>query len=81
METYKYSAYPKFLFHETKEPIVVASEVEHKALGKDWFEEPVKKSESKAKKDESGSDKNKTEEPKIKKSESKAKKDESGVSE
>jgi hypothetical protein len=34
-------SYPKWLYHSTKEPVVVASEEEQKALGPGWCESPA----------------------------------------
>jgi hypothetical protein len=34
-------SYPKFLYHPTKEAVVVQDEAAHKALGPNWFESPV----------------------------------------
>lgn len=35
------SSYPKALYHSTKEPVLVADEAAHKALGAGWFESPA----------------------------------------
>lgn len=39
--------YPKFLYHKTKEPVIVQSKEEHEELGKSWHEKPVAKQETK----------------------------------
>jgi hypothetical protein len=44
----EYEAYPKCLYHATKDPVIVQDEKEHKALGKGWQETPVEKKESEA---------------------------------
>jgi hypothetical protein len=35
------SSYPKWLYHPTREPTVVADEAAHKALGPGWVESPA----------------------------------------
>lgn len=35
------SSYPKWLYHPTKAPTVVADEAAHRALGAGWAESPV----------------------------------------
>lgn len=42
------SSYPKWLYHPTKDAVVVVGEAAHKALGSGWFESPAEaKSEPK----------------------------------
>lgn len=36
-----YVPYPKWLYHPTKEPRIVADEEAHKSLGPEWVEAPV----------------------------------------
>lgn len=35
------SSYPKWLYHSTKAPALVADEAAHKALGTEWAETPA----------------------------------------
>lgn len=35
------SSYPKWLYHHSKEPELVADEAAHKALGPGWAESPA----------------------------------------
>lgn len=35
------SNYPKWLYHPTKEAVVVADEAAHRALGPGWYESPA----------------------------------------
>lgn len=35
------SSYPKWLYHPSKEPCVVADEAAHKGLSADWVESPA----------------------------------------
>lgn len=53
---YEYKPYPKFLYHKSKDPVIVQSEEDQKDLGRGWHEEPVKKSELKTLEDEQDHD-------------------------
>jgi hypothetical protein len=33
--------YPKYLYHATKQPVIVKSQDEHEAIGDDWAESPA----------------------------------------
>lgn len=35
------SSYPKWLYHATKDALLVPDEVAHKALGAGWYESPA----------------------------------------
>lgn len=35
------ASYPKWLYHPTKEAVVVQDEAAHKAMGPGWFESPA----------------------------------------
>lgn len=55
--------YPKYLYHESKEPVVVNSKDEHEELGKGWEETPAafnKKSDAKSEKQKTNKDETET---------------------
>lgn len=44
--------YPKWLYHKTKDAVIVNSKEEHDALGKGWQETPYEKPEKQVEKAE-----------------------------
>lgn len=38
---YQYVSYPKWLYHPSKEPVIVRDEAAHLALGPEWAESPA----------------------------------------